>query len=177
MFFTHLIDRLMISNTWNIAKIYQKKLEIQLKTFLLTQKHSPFMCVTIITSSKVQNWTEYFRENLGYAQSYLFNCFVTYFKWNHRLFVWNKQIYQIFRNKAWISYSSQTKSGSPLAAPLPPWSPSWLAVHGQRLQKKNMCADFFFQANDLKLFVTTYRHAPTTLFNVVNTKSFLFVMV
>ena len=25
--------------------------------------------------------------------------FVTYFKWKHGLFVWNKQMYQIFRNK------------------------------------------------------------------------------
>ena len=65
--------------------------------------------------------------NLEYTQSYLFNYFITYFKWKHGFFclkqadisIISKQgpntFYVALRAVHLISYSSQTRSGIPLS--------------------------------------------------------------
>ena len=84
----------------------------------------------------------------------LFNCFVTIFKWKDGLIVWNKQMYQIFRTKdqtpaMWlkvvrlISYSSQTKSGTPPPPLLLRLLDSLMIVNVLTKFEKNLSGGFF----------------------------------
>ena len=59
-----------------------------------------FLCPSLLESARLNKKNpKNYCENLGYIQSYLFNCFVKYFKRKHVLFVLNKQICQTFQNK------------------------------------------------------------------------------
>ena len=113
------------------------------------------------------------------TQSYLFNCFVTYFKWKHGLFVWNKEIYQIFRNKdhgpntcyvalrgyVWL-YSSQTRS----VTPPPPFITSFGFPHDRR------CIDKVWKKSVERIFfreMTLMTRHLTAWFAIGSRRTFL----